>query len=187
MLILGLDLAVKTGFALGRPGATLADGLRSGTVRLKKGPEDIEIAPRNLGCFLRDLFRFKDSVPELIVYEAPLPFFAEHADQRQRNMESLVLPPSLVGSVETMAGIFGIPCVRAHAASVRKSFIGRANMGNREATKKAVIDQAKVEHLIPQDCKDDNRADAVATWRFACIRNAGWRPPPLGMFSGMGA
>ena len=59
MLIAGFDLAVRTGFAVGRPGAVP----RSGVVRLKKPDQDLEVAARNLadlrqGAMADDYFVF---------------------------------------------------------------------------------------------------------------------------------
>jgi hypothetical protein len=176
LLILGLDLAVNTGFALGRPGATP----RSGTVRLKKPSEDINMAARNLACFLRDMFVLE--VPDLIVYEAPLPFFAGHSDQRQRSMESLVNPPQMCGAVLAIAGVYGIPSAFYSANKIRTGFLGKAHAKGRDETKRAVIRQCHAEGLMPLDCKDDNRADAIATWMYGCRVHAGYRESELVMF-----
>jgi hypothetical protein len=178
VLILGLDLAVRTGFCLGEPGQIP----RSGTVRLKKPADEWTVAPGNLGCFLRDLLVMQSDRPDIIIYEAPLPFFAAHADQRQRSIESLVLPPSLVGATLCIGGTYGIPCVGYQANTIRKAFIGRASAGGRDETKNAVIRQAVAEKLVPSDCRDDNRADAVATWMFGCLKHARYRPPVITMF-----
>lgn len=177
MLIAGFDLATKTGFAVGRPGAIP----RSGVARLKKPDQDLEVAPSNLGCFVRDQI-FALELPDLIVYEAALPFFAEHDDGRRRSHASLVLPPMLTGALLCIAGQFGVPCVRYQANTIRKIFLGRASHGDRKSTKDAVIRQARVEKLIPADCRDDNRADAVATWMVGCLKHAAHRPAELVLF-----
>jgi crossover junction endodeoxyribonuclease RuvC len=178
MRILALDLATKTGWAYGKAGSRPKYGVE----RLKKPTDDVTRACRTLGRLIVRFCRDEDFRPALIVYEAPLTPFAGHADQRQRSIESVIMPQQLVGAVESNAEHWGVPCRPVHAGSVRKHFCGRANFGDRSATKKAVIERCHALRLLPADVKDDNIADAVACWSYACTKFAGHREEALLMF-----
>lgn len=178
MRILGLDLAVNTGWALGEPGSKP----RFDVKRLKTKHDDVEVAAENLGRFIRDVCFMASERPDLIVYEAPISPFAQHNDERQRSIESIVMPPELVGAVRGVAACYGIRCEGVHASTIRKHFIGRANMGEREATKRAVIQRCHLLGYMPSTCKDDNIADSLATWDYGCAVYGRSRPKELVLF-----
>lgn len=158
-LIFALDLATACGFAAGRPGETP----RSGSVVLKKRDEHRGQALGNLIEWLRR--EWTDQRPELIVKEAPMPLqaFADRANSE----DAVVMTYGLHGVTEAMAARFGIRVEQAHPSTIRKHFTGRGRFGSRDDTKRAVIERARLLKLIPADCSDDNRADAVAAWDWA--------------------
>lgn len=163
MLVYALDLAVCSGFAFGRPGETP----RSGVVRLKQSDEPPAVAYSNLIAYLNTALA---EVPDIVVKEAPIPL------QGFRNLGNAAatvrLTHGLHAIVEGMCVRFGIRCEEAAAATIRKHFIGCAQAGDRRATKRAVIDRCHLLKLMPSTSVDDNRADAIATWDFACATYA---------------
>lgn len=181
MLLLGLDLAVCTGFCLGRPGETP----RSGSVRVKQPAEALYQAPWNLETFLQDLCLFGD--PDLIVYEAPIPLNAQMGDGRARNEDALLMPIKLEQAIERFCLPRQIRWEKVYAATVRKHLLGKANYGDRQATKNAVFDRCKVLGLIPSDARIRNKssdplfdqADACAVWSWACAARAKHAPSEL--------
>jgi hypothetical protein len=157
--IFALDLAARTGFATGRAG----ERPRSGTVILKDPKEPRAVALGNLIDWLNE--RWSIEKPALVIKEAPfsLQAFKDHA-----NAEATVLMTyGLHGIVEAMACRFGIECRDAHAATIRKHFLGVGRMGSRVEMKRAVIQRCHVLGYMPRDSHDDNRADALATWDYA--------------------
>lgn len=166
--VLALDLSTNTGFAIGAPGTKP----RSGTVVLKDPEDDAVRAARNLACFIRDQIAFER--PELVVYEAPLPVAAMRANNNAG--WTIAMAWQLVGAVNAICGPYGIRTVAARCDTVRKHFIGQANCGNRKDTKQAVINRCHVLDLMPKKSRDDNRADAIATWDWACTTYGGKSP-----------
>jgi Holliday junction resolvasome RuvABC endonuclease subunit len=157
--IFALDLAARTGFAVG-PCGELA---RSGAVALKKPGDAQCIALGNLIAWLDEQWRKER--PGLVVKEAALPLQAFRA--RSNSASSVAMTHKLHGIVEGMAVRFGVSVEEAHPATVRKHFIGRGRMGTREASKAAVIQRCRVLGFIPHDCADADRADAIALWDWA--------------------
>lgn len=158
-IILALDLASRTGWASGVPG-TLPD---SGCVILKKPDEPRAVACGNLIHWLQA--RLTERRPALVVCEAPfsLQAFASH-----QNAELTVrMTLSLHGIVEGMCMRHGIRHQEFHPATIRKHFVGKGRMGSRTESKIAVIQRCHLLGYMPKECRDDNRADALATWEFA--------------------
>lgn len=157
--IYALDLATHCGFAVGAPG----ERPRSGTVVLKQRGGCRGNALGNLIAWLNDEWR--SAPPALIVKEAPLPLQA-FAD-RGNSEDAVMMTYGLHGIVEAMAARFALPVRQAHAATIRKHFIGKGRLGSRDETKRAVVARCHLMGLMPRDCRDDNRADALATWDWA--------------------
>jgi hypothetical protein len=171
--IFALDLAIRTGFAVGLVG----ERPHSISVALKRPDEPRAVALGNLVAWLDSAWRKEK--PALVVKEAPLSL---QAYRNLGNSEDRVkMDYALHGIVEAMCNRFGITCEQWHVASVRKHFIGRSMLGDRAATKAAVVQRARVLGYIPRDCTDDNRADALALWDFAAARH-GRRDPKLVLF-----
>lgn len=161
-LIFALDIATHTGFAVGLPGQMP----RSGVVTLKKRGEPHSEAFFNMMRFLEAQWRRER--PVLVAKEAHLRL---QAYQMFGNSEARIeLDFGLHAIVEAMARSFGIPCEQAEAVTIRKHFLGKARMGSREETKMAVVKRCHLLGLMPKDRFDDNRADACATWDWACAK-----------------
>lgn len=184
MLLLGLDLAMHTGYALGRPGSKLV----SGAVRVKMPEDGLYAAPWNLETFLQDLCAFE--LPDLVVYEAPIPLNAQMGDGRARSQDSLLMPIKLEQAVERFCLPRQIRWEKVYAATVRKHFLGKANFGDRQTTKTAVVDRCRTLGYIPRDRTPRNKAadplydqcDAIAVWDWACAARAKAPSRELHMF-----
>jgi hypothetical protein len=158
--IAALDLAVRTGFAIGEAGSVP----RSSVVVLKRSNEDKHIAFGNLIAFLDETFRTE--TPSTLVKEAMLPL---QAFMSLGNAEKTVrMQAGMHAIVEGMCARYGVAWLDVADSTVRKHFIGQARLGDRAATKRAVIHRCHMLKLMPADCFDDNRADALATHDWAC-------------------
>jgi hypothetical protein len=158
--ILALDLANKTGFAIGEPFSVP----RSGMVTLKRSDEARARAMGNLIAWLQE--QWKGAKPALVVREAPFPL--EAFRKRHNSQAAAELAYGLHGVLEGMCDRFNVRLESVHPATARKHFIGRANAGERSTTKATVVARCHVLRLMPKDCFDDNRADALAVWDWAC-------------------
>ena len=174
MIILALDVATRTGFAIGEAGKIP----RSDTARLKKPGEDVQVAWRNIGFLLRDMFVLDK--PDLIVVEAPMHPTA------QKSPDAVVLQWGAVSVVTFIGAAYEIPIEWVNAQTVSKHFVGQsrfsAQQGGRDAKKKATIQRAQLLGYIPKDCRDDDRADACAVFDYASARWGRVRPSNLVMF-----
>lgn len=170
MKLLALDPATVMGFAYGEAGAIP----RSGSVRLKRPGEAAEVAAFNALAFLRDLF----------VLDKPDLCFLEHYlnPVAQKSADAVILQLMVYGVIVATCQSYQVRYETAHAATIRKHFIGAANAGRRQDTKLAVLNRAKALGYIPRDCRDDNRADALAAWDFAAATYARARPERLVLF-----
>jgi hypothetical protein len=158
-LIFSLDLGARCGFAIGAPG-TMPD---SGTVILKKPDEPRAIAFSNLICFLNE--HWSAAKPDRVVKEAMLPL---QAFRNIGNAEHTVRMTSGLHAVaEAMCVRFGIPVEDIADSTVRRHFIGRGRMGTRAESKAAVIQRCHLLGYMPKECRDADRADALALWDLA--------------------
>ncbi len=149
------------------------------------------MAPFNLETFLKDMNLFQK--PDLIVYEAPISLHAEFTDGDGRRIpqseESLKLPIKLEQAVERYCLPRDIRFEKAHAATVRKHFLGRGNFGSKAATKAAVVERCRLLGYIPKDRVMRNKSDhltdqcdALAVFDYACATWGKARPRELVMF-----
>lgn len=169
-----LDLGIATGFAKGRPG----DVPVSGTVRLKKPSESIDIAFSNLIAFLCE--QFEAERPALVVKEKML---ALQAFATIGNAEATVRAHAGYHAiVEAIAVRFGIDWDDVADSTVRKHFVGRSNFGSREETKAAVVARCHLLNLMPKDCNDIDRADAISLWDYSVAHFGHCPPAKLIMF-----
>lgn len=171
--IFSLDLGVTSGFAQGKPG----DVPMSGTVRLKKPSESIDVAFANLIAFLCQ--RFEIERPSLVIKEKMLSL---QAYATIGNAESTVRAHAGYHAiVEGICVRFGIDWDEVADSTARKHFLGRAHMGSRDETKAAVVARCQLLGLIPKDCNEDNRADACCVHDWACA-NFGSRSASISNF-----
>ncbi len=169
MLIAALDIATRTGFAFGEPGAKP----RTDLWRLKQPSEHYDVVGGNMGKKIRDLCFLADTRPDLIVFEAPIPPYqnqgeGDRENPIRRSIESICIPQRAVGGLQGVAECYGIEVLPANMQTVRKHFTGKARWGSPAATKAAVIDRCKALGYVPPGFKDDNICDALALWDWAC-------------------
>lgn len=165
-MILGIDGAVQSGWALGAPGTIP----RVGVQRLKKPNEDTWLVADGAARFLRDICFIESTRPDLIAIEALMPNFNSGDDrerQVQRSAASMLTPPLIMGAVRGIAACYGIDVVQVYPATWRKHFLGRSNFGSREETKRQTLQRGHLLGYLPPGCKDDNIADAVGVWDWA--------------------
>lgn len=163
-IVWALDIGIRCGFCYGLPGAVPV----SGSVILKKSDEDRCVAFGNLIWFLHD--RWSKQRPHLFVKERR---FSMAASKTRNNSQAANdMAGGLHGIAEGMCNRFGVPWIREDHdvadSTMRKHFIGRGRMGTREDTKAAMLTRCKALKLMPADCDDDNQADAIGAWDWAC-------------------
>ncbi len=172
-----MDLGRLTGIAMGQPGAAPV----SRTEILSQPRAGLAVQCGNLIALLDQELRDK---PDAVAKEAPFSL-AAFADKRVA--EAVVKSAyGLAAVVEGMCRRYGVPCHSVPAATVRKHFIGRANLGNRKATKQAVITRCIQLGYVPRDCKDEDRCDALAVFDWACAHIAK-KPGAFRLFEGRAA
>lgn len=178
-IIMALDMGVNLGVAIGRPGTTP----ESYSVRLKKPSEEAATAFANLIAFLQ--VSFAAARPVMLVKEAPLALSAFSV--RQNSQATVRMTYSLHGVVEGIASRYGVPWREVHDATARKHFIGKARLGSRKETKRAVVERCRTLGYFGADVNDDNRADAccVFDWASATLFRA--TPGPLRLFGEIAA
>lgn len=157
---MALDLGVRTGVAYGR-----VDEIPTATALLLKKPTDHRsVAAAKLMDFL--VAKFEEAPPALVAKEQMLSL---GAFQSLGNAEATVrLHAGLHSIVESLCIRYGIKWTEAADSTIRKHFIGRARLGERRATKAAVLQRCHLLKMLPRDCLDDNLADACATHDWAC-------------------
>jgi hypothetical protein len=158
--IYSIDLGQRAGFAVGAPGQVP----RSGAVILKGKDDPRRTAHGNLIAFLDEQW---SGAPPAMVVVVPPPTIQAHV-RMHHNESAPRLQYGLHAIVEGMCDRFGLALVEIHEDTVRKHFIGKGRLGDRESTKLAVISRCHLLRLMPADCMDDNRADALALHDWAC-------------------
>lgn len=168
MLILALDLGLRTGWAFGEAGQ-----------RPSSGSDKITVAAslRWLDEMLRSGER-----PRLIVVEDVLPL---RAYKRLGTAEASVYDAlRRQGIVEGVCWYWGIQRRAANVLAVRKHFTGKRSWGDRAAGKGAVIKRCRQLGYVPADCSDEDRCDACAIWDWASATIGRRAPEVLTLFGG---
>ncbi len=173
--IWSFDLGMSAcGFAHGRPG----EPPTSGSLALKRSAEPQAVAFWNLVHFINE--QWQRETPHYVVKEKMLPLgamsqknVAEHVVRAHAGMHAII---------EAMCEGFEVSWVDVADATVRKHFIGVARMGTRSETKAAVVKRCHMLGLMPKDCHDDNRADALAGWDYAAATVGRRHHPSLVLF-----
>jgi hypothetical protein len=172
--ICALDLAIRTGVAAGPPGKP-----ESYSIDLKQAGDAQAVAGSNLIAFLQRVWSARK--PALVVVEAPfsLAAFARHANSEL----TIKLTYGLHYIALSMAHRFGVEYVAISVDTVRKHFLGVSKVGDRAATKRAVVHQCHVLGLMPSNSFDDNRADALALHDWASNTIAKAIPNELSLYA----
>jgi hypothetical protein len=154
MIVLALDLASISGWAVGEPGGEPVHGSHRFA---SKGASHEAI--------FANAFHWTSGIvaehkPTLVVWEAPLAGFKTG---KTTNDVSTILfgLPAVVGAAVYISGIFDIR--KADTRDVRLHFIG-CNPKRAQA-KPMVVRQC---HAMGFQVYDDNEADALAVWHYMC-------------------
>jgi hypothetical protein len=164
MRILALDPAeYELGWALGEAGAKPKVGL----LKLRDKGESTEEAIGRFAKWLHgQLTTPGDRMlkVELLAFEHFLPSGALKGRTTDETREGAI---GLNYAARATASICNVPFRSPYPNTIRKHFIGRASMGDRDATKRAVIVRAHQLGYLSKDCFDDNMADAAALFDFS--------------------
>lgn len=155
MLICAIDAARRCGWAMGRAGTIPA----SGSWQLRRPGEDIHLEPAALVQRLMALFE-EHGKPDIIAIERYMPPVASKAQ------DATITQIMAHGAVHAFAGISRINVHHWPVQTIRKQVCGRARAPDGK-NKEMVLRTVHLLGLMPKDCKDDNRADALAVWRYA--------------------
>ena len=156
MMVLALDLATVTGWALGRPGD---DKPRSGTVRFaSKGASQDAIA----AGALRWLIAFtKDNPFDQLVIEQEV----RKKESWKSSTDADDITRGLIFLARAVAFERGVyrPTF-APVNTVRKFFLGDGSL-ERDIAKSRTVERCRLLGWAPED---DNAADALAIWAWRC-------------------
>lgn len=168
MKILAMDIATKTGIAVGVSGGDP----RSWFMDLGQAPDD-----RRFSNVLRLTHGLIEAhQPDLIAVEAAI-----------GGPKASAYLIGLVACVRGCAFNRGVRCESVHLGSVRKHFLGKhftardfpgmKRIEAKRAMKRMVMDRCQ---LLGWPVETDDEADAVALWDYACANFAGVQAKPLG-------
>jgi hypothetical protein len=161
MNVLALDLATRTGWCHDDLGARQP---HSGVERLRTSEEPLWLAVANLIRLLET--RIRHNRPDLFAKEAMLPIAAML--KRKNMMENIELQSALHNTAAAIAHLYRIPLVDGSPATIRKHFLGVSSAGDTKSTKLAVVQRCHLLGFLEKCRTDDNQADAIATWDWAC-------------------
>lgn len=152
MIILALDLATKTGVAVGEPGG-----------RPLSFTEVLGDTGEHHGARFAQALRMmkrliKQYEPAYIALEAPI---GVHGGGSNRRPEMLM---GLRGCVMGVAHMAHIPFEQFAVSTIRKEFLGTGKLKRVEA-KRATIARCEA---LGWSVKNDDEADACALWNLAC-------------------
>ena len=155
MIILALDLASVSGWAVGEPGGEPAHGsIRFASV----GASHEAIFAAAYNWTHRNINTYE---PTIIVWESPMPPQARRGASNINTTTLLFGLPAVIGCAAYLRGIYD--CRKAYVKDIRRHFIGSNPKG--AVAKKLVVKQCAA---MGWDVADDNEADALATWHYMC-------------------
>ena len=155
MIIAALDLATKTGVAVG----PLGGGPELWTLDLKSKGEAKFHATRLMQIQGLAHRLIAEHGVRFIAIEKP--FIAAH-----NNWETTLLTIGLTANVLSWAARKGIPVDIFPSQTVAKHFTGSGKM-KRDEKKAAILTECRARGWDP---KDDNQADAAALWHLSCTK-----------------
>lgn len=156
--ILALDLATKTGWAVGSPGAAP----RCGSIRLAPADASNGAVYVGLARWLGDFLAVER--PRSIMIEAPLNARTQVAVGTTEATALRLF--GLVAIAEMVAHARGVWDVRtASVQDVRQHFVGARRFKAKDEGKRVVAEQCRV---LGWQVPDLDAADAAALWDFGC-------------------
>jgi hypothetical protein len=154
MVVLALDLASVSGWAVGEPG----DKPEHGSIRFAKPGASHEAIFAKAMDWADEIIAM--CKPRLIVWEAPLPGFK--SGKTTSDVTTILFGlPAIIGAIAYRQQVFD--CRKADTSAVRHHFIG-CNP-KRAKAKPMVVRQC---FAMGWEVADDNEADALAVWSYMC-------------------
>lgn len=154
--ILALDLASRSGFAFGEPGA---GPVVFGSHRFASpGASHQAIFGKAIDWTTEKISELK---PDMVIFEEPL--FFRGRKSRAGNNEILYGLPAIISGVCFNFNVFDVR--QARVDDIRMHFIGCKP--KREEAKRRVMQRCR---QIGWDVPDDNAGDACALWDYACAQ-----------------
>ena len=154
-MIMALDLASTSGWAVGIPGGTPI----SGSVRFASAGASHEAIFAKAAQWMNGVL--VAHAPSLVVWEAPLATSFRRGTNNSVVVSMLFGLPAVIGAVAYLRGIYDIR--KASTRDVRMHFIGQNPKGH--IGKKLVMRQCRAMGWSPID---DNESDALALWHYMC-------------------
>lgn len=155
MIVLALDIATRTGFAVGAPGRQPEN---SGSLRFVGDDHEAIFADALKWCagMLRTYH------PHIVAWEAPIAVSFKRGFTNVNTTKILYGLPAVFGATARLLGIADVREVPVQ--TIRRVFLGNGRI------KKAVA-----KRLVMRECRargwepvDDNEADALALWSCVC-------------------
>jgi hypothetical protein len=153
-VVLALDLASISGWALGEPGGTPTHGY----IRFA-APGSSHEAIFAAAC--RWMIDMMERRPTVVVFESPLATSFKRGKTNASTTGLLWGLPAVIGAVAYMSGCYNIR--KADTRDVRIHFIG-SNPPRAKAKAMTVLNCQR----LGWNVTDDNEADALAIWHFMC-------------------
>lgn len=154
--ILFLDLARRTGWALGEPGGAL----RSGSTALARDKAPLGELFTGLDAWLTAMIG--DHRPGVVAFEQPMD--PRHMGGKT-TFHTVRLLIGLAAQAEATCFRLKVPHVfECSVSDVRKHVVGKVPRGGGKEAKKAVIGALRIQGF--GKIRDDNEADAVAGWLY---------------------
>ncbi len=187
MRIQTIDPGARMGVCFGEAGAPRP---RVEAVILRKKGQGVEKMAANLGCYLRD--RWTLDRPDLVVIENtdnPMAY---------RSADAALSQIYCHGALHAMAGIYGVRVESVHSSTYRVHFAGKRSAApkrdhkrtpaeqrqDREDTNNMIVGRAILLGYLPRDCKDWEKAAAVAMWDWASVHYGRATPASFALTSG---
>lgn len=153
--ILFLDVATRTGFCEGAPG----EKPHHGSLRFApEGSSPEAVAAGAIKWLGQRLQAFR---PNVIVVEASLDPRHMGSKTNVKTAQLLLGLPLVLGAVAHLSGVYDFRSARID--DIRRHLLG--HRPGRATAKREVIDRITALGFTPQD---DNAADAIAGWLYAC-------------------
>jgi hypothetical protein len=152
--VLALDLASVSGWAVGEPGGKPVHG----SIRFARPGASHEAIFAGAIKWINSVLN--EYEPTIVVWEAPLAGFK--GGKTTVDVTTILFGlPAVIGAVVYLRGIYDIR--KAETRDVRHHFIG--SNPKRARAKPLVMRQCRA---MGWAVKDDNEADALATWSYMC-------------------
>lgn len=154
-MILALDLASTSGWACGEPGGSPSHG----SIQFVSAGASHEAVFAAALKWMSDMCA--SNGPTMVIWEAPMPTSFSRGKTTSSTISLLYGLPAVMGAVAYLRGIYDIR--KADTKDVRNHFIG--SNPKRAKAKPMVIRQCRA---MGWEVRDDNEADALATWHYMC-------------------